>query len=387
MNILILTRGIPSKYHPQWGCFEKDQAEALASFGHKVVCISFDTRFRRHKGRLGLHHYENINGVEYYNKVLPPKALFPNFFNYQKFFVNSALKKIYNKLQEEKYKPDIIYSQFYLNTLKGGKFLKDKYNVPLVTVEHLGRFNSNKLDSLILQEANFAYNISDKVIAVSSSLKARLKYWFNIEAEVVHNTYSSDFGQLVESNNNKIFTFISTASLLYLKGFDVLIKALANTSIPKDKWKLNIIGWGEERKNLEKLIKAKKLENNVFLLGKMDKKQIANQLSKSDVFVLPSRTENFSVAILEALSLGLPVIATDCGGIRECLTDKNGIIVPVDNIEALSKALEYIYNNYTKFDKKEIYDDCKARFSPQAIAKQLTQIFNETIEESLNKNK
>lgn len=384
MNIILFTRGIPSKYHPQWGCFEKDQAEALAAYGHKVVCISFDARFKSHRGKLGLHHYENINGVEYYNYVLPPKVIFPKFINYSKHFINPALNKIYSLIEKRNGKPDIIYSQFFQNAILGINLSKH-LKIPVVYIEHLAKFNNPNIKNTDLHKEKFACLNCNSLITVSQNLGNALKNLFNVDFKVVNNLYGTEFGKKPTFlTKNNIFTIVSSGSLVYRKGFDLLIKSLSQVSIPRDKWKLNIIGWGEERKNLEHLIKEKNLQNNVFLLGKMDKNQIANQLSKSDVFVLPSRNENFSVSILEGLSMGLPVIATDCGGIRECINDNNGIIVPVDNMEALTHALEYIYENYHKFNKMAIYEDCNLRFSPSAIAYKLTQIFEETIEKYKN---
>ena len=65
MYILMIARGIPSKKYPQWGCFEKDQAEALAAFGHKVVVMCIDRRFLFEWRKIGLTHCD-INDVEYY---------------------------------------------------------------------------------------------------------------------------------------------------------------------------------------------------------------------------------------------------------------------------------------------------------------------------------
>ena len=130
---------------------------------------------------------------------------------------------------------------------------------------------------------------------------------------------------------------------------------------------------------MEQLIKNNDLQDNIFLLGKKGKVEIANELSVSHVFVLPSRNENFSVAILEALSMGLPVIATDCGGIRECLNEKNGMIVPVDDIDAMADAIQQMADTYTQYDRNYIAEDCKIRFSPKAIAEKLTAVFENTI--------
>ena len=94
--------------------------------------------------------------------------------------------------------------------------------------------------------------------------------------------------------------------------------------------------------------------------------------------------ENFSVAVLEALSAGLPVVATICGGIKECIDDKNGILVPVEDVDALANAILDIYKNLRNYDRQVIADDCKNRFAPEVIARQLTSIFEEVVSNHKN---
>ena len=107
-------------------------------------------------------------------------------------------------------------------------------------------------------------------------------------------------------------------------------------------------------------------------------------LKNSSIFLLPSRNENFSVAVLEALACGLPVIASICGGIRECINEKNGLLFPVDDVEKLAQSILYAVQHLDKYDRKAIAEDCQARFSPEVIAKQLTQIFEDTIKKTKN---
>ena len=66
MKIFIIARGYPSVKEPTWGCFEKDQAEALASLGHNVTILSVDTRFRWYWRRLGITK-KIANGIKIYD--------------------------------------------------------------------------------------------------------------------------------------------------------------------------------------------------------------------------------------------------------------------------------------------------------------------------------
>ena len=381
MYILMIARGFPSRENPQWGCFEKDQAEALAEYGHKVVVMSVDARFRKHRGSIGLHQF-TFNGVYYYNYVMLPgifytKLLGTDFFRRKIFWHYSD--KLYKRIVSENGKPDIIYSHFFDNTYIG-VLLKNKYQLPLVGIEHLARFNEEHLTRDTEVGATFAFAGVDSLIAVSKSLANNLEKRCGRRCEVVHNMYGKEFvNNLIENNRSDSIIFVSTASLVYRKGFDVLIKAFAMTKLPVSSWRLKIIGWGEEKQNLEQLVNENNLQENISFLGRMGKLEIANELRNSNVYVLPSRNENFSVSILEGLAMGLPVLATDCGGIHECIDENNGIIVPVDDVLAMSDAIKEIVRSYSKFDRIQIAKTCESRFSPKAIAAKLTEVLDRVV--------
>ncbi|MDE5790990.1 MAG: glycosyltransferase family 4 protein [Muribaculaceae bacterium] len=383
MYILMIIRGIPSSTHPQWGCFEYDQAQALAKLGHKVVTMSLDTRFKSKRGKFGMTRTEKNNVISYNNVTIPTKLIIPFLGkeSYTKKVKYKILGKLLNKIIEEEGVPDVIYSQFFFNTAFAVS-IKDKINIPVVGIEHLARFNESTLSKFDEELASFAFNGSDKLIAVADTLAQNIKKRFGKDCEVVHNMYGPEFGNMTvfpKWDKKKPLVFITVGSLIYRKGFDMLIKAFSKANIPSDKWELRIIGWGEEKENLEKLIADTGLSENIKLLGKKDKKEIAEELSRSNVFILPSRNENFSVAILEGLAMGLPVIATDCGGIRECLSKENGVITPVDDVEQMATAINNMMENYDKYDREAIAKDCRERFSPEAIASKLIKVFESVL--------
>ena len=378
MYILMIARGYPTKAYPQWGCFEKDQAEALQRNGNKVVVVSIDSRFLWRFRRVGVSHFE-VNGVVYYNSFwIPGKILsLIGGVKLSMRFKELQLDLLYKKILSKYGKPDVVYGQFFGNTAMG-VFLKKKYHIPLVGIEHAARFNQDKLDSYTKRFATYAYENVDALIAVSKTLKDRLYYHFHKYAFVVHNLVDSCFENAkVNENKERTFQFVSTATLEYRKGFDVLIKAFG--ILKNDNARLVIIGDGPEKSNLHKLISDCNLEDKVFLVGQKTKQEIVNILCESNAFVLPSRSENFSVAVLEALAVGLPVVATICGGIRECINERNGILVPVEDVDALSVALKEMYFDYSHFDSEYIVADYENRFSSSVIAKQLTNIFETVI--------
>jgi glycosyltransferase involved in cell wall biosynthesis len=150
---------------------------------------------------------------------------------------------------------------------------------------------------------------------------------------------------IMPSEENKII--IGTIANFYkTKGLDVLIKAMSllDDNI-KQKVHLAIIGSGPEFRNLELGIRNYGLEQTVKLLGKID--NTAQYLRAFDIFVLPSRKEGFPYALLEAMQAGLPIVATNVGGIPEALGDA-GMLIKPENPKVLAGAIAYISQNQQK---------------------------------------
>lgn len=381
MNILMIARGYPTPKEPQWGCFEQDQAEALQRYGHRVVVVSVDSRFLWRKRKIGTTIY-NKNGVIYYNLFWIPGAIVSLLGGRRLslYIRQLQLLRLYKMIVAKYDKPDIVYGHFFANTAMG-VVLKQKFGIPLVGIEHAGRFNDDKLDKHTKSISKYAYDNTDAIIAVSDSLKQRLYYHFHKDSFVVHNLVASIFESKKTDvlKKQKAFHFVSTGSLLYGKGFDLLIEAFRRSRLWKKEARLIIIGEGLERNNLQNIIDEAGLTKQISLVGRKTKVEIADILCVSHAFVLASRSENFSVAVLEALSVGLPVIATICGGIKECINERNGLLVPVENVDALTKALVEMYENYSRYDTDYIVSDYQNRFSSAVIAHQLTEIFEGVI--------
>lgn len=385
MYILLVSRGIPSTKDPQWGCFEFDQAQALKSLGHKVVILSVDERIRFYRRKLGITH-SVIDGIECYNLRFIPKKI-SNLFGYS---ISSKISRaqydsLFNHIISKEGLPDIIYSH-YLKISYNAVSLKNKYHLPLVAIEHWSEINNEILIPEALKIGNSTYHHVDQLICVSESLKQMVKKHFYQDSIVVHNMIAKSFcNSNFDSITNKKIKFVATGSLIHRKGFDLLPKAFSMLNLPNEQWELTIIGEGKEYENLIQQIHSISLQNNIHLVGIKTKEQIAEILKNSSIFLLPSRNENFSVAVLEALACGLPVIASICGGIRECINEKNGLLFPVDDVEKLSQSILYAAQHIDKYDRKAIAEDCQARFAPEVIAKQLTQIFEDTIKKHKEK--
>ena len=270
---------------------------------------------------------------------------------------------------------DFRYNMAYATTLK------KKYGIPLIGIEHWSELNNDELKPLVRYLGTIAYNNVDRLIAVSDSLRLMIKKHFGKESIVVHNMVGELFvnNLPVEEKDSSKTIFISVGSLFPVKGYDILIKALGKINGELSNWELRLIGEGNEHARLQKMIDYYGLTDKIFLLGRKNKQEIVQNLNESSIYISSSRSENFSVSVLEALSVGLPVVATICGGIRECIDNHNGLLVPVEDSDALADALIKMVQNLNKYNRKTIANECKRRFAPQVIAMQLTNIFEEVI--------
>lgn len=379
MYILIISRGIPTKNEPQFGCFEKDQAEALASLGHKVVVVCVDGRFRITKRKIGITYIKESN-IDFYESFLLPGKIARLFGSrLERFLKEYQINRLYCKVVKKHGKPDLIYAHFFYNILLG-KFLKSKYDIPLVGIEHAARFVSNNLDKVSYKSAKEAYESSDKVIAVSPHLAVALNRLFDIEPAIVSNVYNAIFDiRKYPRNESGVFTFVSIGSLEHRKGFDILIKAFKVFHQIYNDSQLIIIGDGEEHNHLVSLAANCGLSSFVHFVGRKNKHEIAVLMSSSNIFVLPSRSETFGVVYIEAMALGLPVIGTRCGGPDDLINSKNGCLVPVDDVSALSTAMITSYEHYDIYDSAEIARECEENYSSRAVAEKLVKVFNEVI--------
>lgn len=206
---------------------------------------------------------------------------------------------------------------------------------------------SNPINDWVQKKILSAQNSrTDLIIAVSSSVKKYLLRSSSVlkeKVKVIPNGVELDeFRKKVNIKEvktvHKAPIIGNIGNLNIQKGQIYLIEAMPEILKKHPLATLEIIGEGPERGNLLKKIKQLKLSRNVTLLG--NKNDIARYFDRFDVFVLPSIAETFGIAILESMSVGVPVVASKVGGIPDIITDhKNGILVPPKNPKKIAEAI------------------------------------------------
>lgn len=140
-----------------------------------------------------------------------------------------------------------------------------------------------------------------------------------------------------ESSRLQQNCFVSTGRLEPVKGFDMLIAAFAQVHKELPTWKLKILGDGSMRGQLESQIQSNELQDWVLLPGFV--KDVQSELLNSSIFVMSSRSEGFSLALMEAMACGIPCISFAVPPSLEILIDDAGILVPCNDVNSLADAM------------------------------------------------
>ena len=267
-----------------------------------------------------------------------------------------AILKITKHLNIEK--PDVVFST--LRYPNAAMYISSKLctSNPKVIIRETNNFTAAGLKVNPLEIfVSWCYRNADKVISLSKGVALDLRKRHQIsknKIKVIYNPVDTNYirKEGKKKLNIKIprdfskkskFNMISVGSLEIQKGHDILIKSLKK--IKNIDFYLFIVGKGSQQKSLQRLIDDCKLSDRIFLTGEL--KNPYNLISRSDLFVLPSRWEGFGHVIVESMALGTPVLSSNCkSGPNEIITNNiNGKLFSLNSQTALIKAIQDIYKD------------------------------------------
>jgi N-acetyl-alpha-D-glucosaminyl L-malate synthase BshA len=313
----------------------------LAKKGHKVHFITYKQPFR----------LDNFHpNVSYHEVSFENYALFEN-----PPYETALSSRIVDVVKHEKL--DILHVHYAIPHASAAylaqQILKaDGIFIPFITTLHGTDITLVGKDHSFLPVVNFSINNSNGISAVSESLKADTLSNFQIQKEikVIPNFIDfqrfskkerNHFRKLVANDDEKILIHISNFRKVKRVEDVVRMFELVLKKIPT---KLLMVGDGPERHKAEELTRSLGVCAHVKFIGKQE--AVEDLLSISDLFVLPSQTESFGLAALEAMACEVPVISSNSGGIPEInIQGKTGFLSPVGDYEDMAKNAIYILEN------------------------------------------
>jgi colanic acid/amylovoran biosynthesis glycosyltransferase len=147
-------------------------------------------------------------------------------------------------------------------------------------------------------------------------------------------------------NADDVFRVVTTGTLIWRKGHEWALQAIRLLKDRGVNIQFDIIGDGPDRQRVLYTIHDLELQDCVRLRGRLPPQEVLSRLQQADAFLLSSLSEGISNAVLEAMACGIPVVTTDCGGMREAVSDGvEGFVVPVRAAEAMAEKLGVLARN------------------------------------------
>ena len=278
-------------------------------------------------------------------------------------------------------KPELIHAAVLYPIGVVGLLLKWRFRIPLLFTEHWTCYHAytkpqpSAWQRLMLK---FIGNRSQLIMPVSLDLaEAMQKFGIKTPSKVIANVVDTDLFVPQTQRPHQHFRFVHVSSLDPVqKNFHLLVNAFYELKKQQQPIELHVVSDGDFSV-YQQIISGFDFADSIHFHGSQDAQGVAALLQFADAFVLSSRYENLPCVLLEALSCGTPMIATNVGGVAEIIHAKNGILVPSEDKAALVGAMTAIQQQH--FDAAAMHQEAQFKYSAAAIAALLQEAYHQVL--------
>lgn len=366
-TVLVLPAWYPTARKPFSGPFVRDHARAAAAYGHRMVVLVDEGP---DPGlRLLCRIFEERDGdLRVFRLAYRPGA--------GTLVYLPAVLSLARRLAREGTPVDVLHAHIHWMgwpAVLAGALLRR----PVVITENSTEWPRRAITRGALWRARIALRRAALVCPVNERLRAAIEaYGIRCRFRIVPNTVESSLFHPPEGEPARPPTRLINVSLhVERKGLDVLLRAFATVVKQHPELALELVGEGPQTVELHQLAEELGVADRVTFSGSAPPDLVAEALRRSHLFVFPSLGENMPLAVLEALSCGLPVAATDVGGIPEAVGEENGTLAAAGDPDAFAAALMDVLDRYESFDRREIARRAAARWSFEAVGRVWDEIY------------
>lgn len=336
MNICVITS---ANFPPEEGIgnYVYNMSKEFIKKGHNVTVIT--------RGDINRTHIENFEGIELYR--VPFLPLYPLHVQIHGIFVKRLLKSIESKFDVVHFHtplPPVIKTSLPTITTVHTPMKTDTGKVELVNPFSLAVKLQGKISYLL--ECDL-FKVSDKITSVATSVSQELgEYGLNPDdVEVIANAVDENLFNPIEKKNNEKY-ILYTGRLSYRKGLFDFIECGKMICAKHPDIKFKLTGKGPLHDKLQNIVKESGYEDRFEFLGHVDKSKLIELYQNATIFVVPSHYEGLPTTLLEAMSCGLPVVATAVSGALDVIeSGKNGILVPIKSPDEMAEAISKILDD------------------------------------------
>ncbi len=378
---------IPSWYPPDGGQFFQDHAEALAKAGFQVdILVNRIIGLTKLKfpelSSLKRFHVSDLNGTRvvrsFYLKW--PKH---EILNIRKW--SDSTVKLFLEYQRALGKPDIILAHSSIWAGYAASKIAAICGIPYIITEHRSRFTGLTAEAKSLVRDTYrpfledAYNKASRIVTVSDALQDSIRQFTSGNREIltIPNLVDTGFFIPPARRQRDPLVILSIGRLEHEKGMDLVIQAFGRLVDDIPGTSLRIVGTGSLELELRKMASGVSGAESIHFLGKLTPGQLLEELHLAKILAVASRFEAFGVVFIEAMSSGLPVLASRSGGPETFVPEMAGRLVESNSVSAVYEGLKHIYAHYEQYDPAMIRKYVEDRFSRDAVMRKYTGLIRE----------
>jgi len=375
MHVLFLPSWYPETFEDISGSFFREQALALHQAGCKVGVIAPGMLLSLRRPLHALRADRSIRkemdaGVPTYRMTAinwTPRLRGRSAR--RKEHIRMALYRAYAAVHG---RPDVIHVHASLPAGAAAIGIAKQANIPYVLSEHGSAYARGLIPAAGIRIARSIAENAGARFAVSTPFARLLEERLTLPPDsfaVMPNIVDQPFLDAPLPLRDAGKTRFLHVSLLHsIKRVDLIVRAFAQQFPQNPDVTLTIGGDGPTRDALMSLAVDLGVADRVSFPGRLSRAEVRSAMADSDAFVLSSKYETFGVVLVEALAMGLPLIATQCGGPEDIVTSDTGILVPPEDADALASAMAQICESRTQWPAEKLRADCAARFGPDAVS-------------------
>jgi glycosyltransferase involved in cell wall biosynthesis len=356
-TVLVLPGWYPTARQPFLGPFTRDHARAAAAFGHRMAVFVDEGPSEDTQGLYALRE-ERDGPLRVFRFTYRPRI--------GKLVELPAMLLLARRLAREGTPVDLVHAHIHRMAWPAA-ILAALLRRPFVVTEHSSEWPQGTITPQALRRARIAFPRAALICPVNERLRRAIQsYGVRGRFRVVPNTVDTEVFHPPDRFDEVPTRFINVALHVEVKALDVLLRAFAQVAGTRADVRLDLVGVGPLTSELQALAAKLDLGDRVRFAGRRTPSEIADALRASHVFVLSSLSENMPLALLEALCCGLPVAATDVGGIPEAVGN-DGELAPAGDPDALARVIAEVLDRYERFDRPDIARRAAARWSFEAV--------------------
>ena len=382
MHVLILPSWYPAHPSDPFGSFFREHALSIQAAGCKVgvlaprlvsllspvssIRVSRSVQVELDEG-MPTYRHASVNWT-------------PRFWHANARRIASLGWQIYQEYCKKYGRPDVIHVQSSIMCGVVAKTILERDGVPFVVCEHSSAYARGQVPPIGKEIVRYVAEKASGTFAVSTPFCQLLEKTLDLPPKSyvrIPNMVDRAFlEEPLKYRGGQQRRFLHVSMLDQNKNVQLILHAFYKAFEGNMNISLTIGGDGPDRQRLIALTKELEIENQINFLGRLDRDEVRKEMAQADAFLLSSNYETFGIVVVEATAMGLPVVATRCGGPEDVIREQTGLLVPKGNVSAYAAAMKEVILGGGRWSAEALRSICKAEYGPDAITARWLEVYD-----------